>query len=302
MIIEKIMRTNVLGTIVLLCMLAVFTSCGSKTTGNTNVKESTVDQFEPDPRFATIDTLVYVLTETLSDSSLNELEQHYEEQSLAMKSYWYLNHKGGDESRIDEDVCNDLKVLADSLSGGSTFDMMQSCQIACAVARYLTAKDYCCNYSKNPLYQAEMRDWLVLEEELQEFYCTLASLANWGGSIVTITTSSAMAELAEARQADYAQLTKDGHHAGDEGMTTNEARANLIQEMEDAKSLEDDQTDKEYTEAVMKLCKSCDKVTMLLDKWLKSRNKLCEAEGIPESHTAQFIAQLSQLIMEYIEG
>jgi hypothetical protein len=195
-----------------------------------------------------------------------------------------------------------LKALADSLSGGSTFDMMQSCQIACAVARYLTAKDYCCNFSKNPLYQAEMSDWLVLEEELQEFYCTLASLANWGGSIVTITTSSAMAELAEARQADYAQLTKDGHHAGDEGMTTSEARANLIQEMEDAKSLEDDQTDKEYTEAVMKLCKSCDKVTMLLDKWLKSRNKLCEAEGIPESHTAQFIAQLSQLIMEYIEG
>ena len=90
------MRTNVLGTIVLLCMLAVFTSCGSKTTGNTNVKESTVEQFEPDIRFATIDTLVYVLTEALSDSSLNELEQHYEERSLAMKSYWYLNHKGGD--------------------------------------------------------------------------------------------------------------------------------------------------------------------------------------------------------------
>ena len=74
------------------------------------------------------------MTKSLSVHSTDELVAHFDTQAAAMKSYWYLNHKEGDESRIDEDVCNDLKVLADSLSGGSTVDMEQSNEITCAIA------------------------------------------------------------------------------------------------------------------------------------------------------------------------
>ena len=45
-----------------------------------------------------------------------------------------------------------------------------------------------------------------------------------------------------------------------------------------------------------------DKVAALLDKWIASRAALCQAEGIPEGHTARLIAQLSRLVMEIIEG
>ena len=303
MIIEKIMRTNVLGTIVLLCMLAVFTSCGSKTTGNTNVKESTVEQFEPDTRFATIDTLADFMTQNLFDHTTDELVAHVDTQAAAMKSYWYLNHKGGDESRIDEDVCNDLKVLADSLSGGSTVDMEQSNEITCAIARYLTAKEYCNNHIKNSLYQAEMHDWLLLEDELQAFYTDLAQLANWGGSISRVTGSGALSFLAKVRQEDYSKLKKGSSFADEEEMTVEEARTNLIQELEDAKSLEDDMgAGDDFNKTLESMRLHADKVVGLLDKWLASRVQLCEAEGIPTKHNAHLVAKLGQRIMELIEG
>ena len=44
-----------------------------------------------------------------------------------------------------------------------------------------------------------------------------------------------------------------------------------------------------------------DKVVVLLDKWLASRGELCKAEGIPDSHTANLVAQLGNHIMEIIE-
>lgn len=299
------MRKSFLSTVVLagmLCVLAVFASCDNKNTAGTEA-QATEEQFEPDARFASIDTLVDVLTQKLNDNSLDELVNRFDSQLGAMKSYWYLNHKGGDESRIDEDVCSDLTALADSLSGGNTFDMMRSNNINCAVSRYLTAQDYCKNYRENPLYQAEMSDWLKLEEELSGFYCDLASLANWGGSIVNITSSGAVAYVAKTRQKDYSQLKKGGNFAGSEGMTISEARTNLIQELEDAKSLEDDMdAGEDFKTTLNNMRGHADKVVELLDKWLESRAKLCEAEGIPESHTAHLVAQLGQRIMELIEG
>lgn len=299
------MKKKVFCTFVLTAMLsvlAVFTSCGNKNTAETEA-QATEEQFEPDARFASLDSVFIVMVDDLSDKTVDELVSHFEDKSLAVKSYWLLNHKGGDKSQMDKDVCGELKAMADSLSGGSTADMMTSGIISCAVARYLTTKEYVNNYSKNSLYQAEMNDWLVLEDELKNFYCDLAELANWGGSITKVTSASALASLAEARQEDYSQLKKGGNFAGSEEMTISEARTNMIQELEDAKSLEDDLVDDEdFRETLKNMRGHADKVVELLDKWLESRSKLCEAEGIPESHTAHLVAQLGQRIMEMIEG
>lgn len=290
----------------LFCVLSVFPSCGNneKTTNDTPALE-TAEQFEPDGRFASIDSLVDFLTENSTDETLDEFVKRFENQAAAFKSYWLLNHKGEDESRLDETVCGDLETLADSLSGGSTFDMMQSNRINCAVSRYLTAKDYCGQYRENPLYQAEMSDWLKLEDELSGFYCDLASLANWGGSIVNITSSGALAYMAKTRQEDYSQLKKGGKYANSELLTIAEAREDFIQELADAKSLEafDDISDiDDFNKTLNDMRGHADKVVELLDKWLESRAKLCEAEGVPESHTAHFIAKLGIRIMELIEG
>ena len=289
---------------VLLCVLAVFPSCGNKDKAVDDSQASVAaEQFEPDERFASIDSLVAFLTETPSEGTLDEFVKKFESQVVAMKSYWCLNHKGDDESRMDETVCGELKALADSLSGGSTFDMMQSGLINGAVSRYLTAKDYCGQYSENPLYQNEMSDWLKLEEELSGFYCDLASLANWGGSIVNITSSGALAYMVKARQEDYSQLKKGGKYADSELSTISEARANLIEELETAKSLEDDAVEgDDFRKTLNDMRAHADKVVELLDKWLESRAKLCEAEGIPENHTASLIAKLGTRIMELIEG
>ena len=290
----------------LLCVLSVFPSCGNKDKAvNDTPALETAEQFEPDGRFATIDSLVAFLTENPTDETLDGFVKSFENQAAAIKSYWYLNHKGEDESRLDETVCGDLKTLTDSLSGGSTFDMMQSNLIDGAVSHYLTAKDYCGQYSENPLYQDEMRDWLNLEKELSGFYINLASLANWGGSIVNITSSGALAYLAQNRQEDYCQLKKGGKFADSESMTISEARADFIQELDDAKSLEvidDIPNVDEFKNTLNDMKQHADKVVVLLDKWLESRAKLCEAEGIPESHTAHFIAKLGRRIMELIEG
>ena len=299
------MRKSFFGTVVLagmMCVLAVFASCDNKNTAGTEA-QATEEQFEPDVRFASLDSVFLVMVDDLSDKTVDELVYHFETKSLAVKSYWFLNHKGGDKSQMDKDVCSELKAMADSLSGGSTADMMTSGIISSAIARYLMTKEYVNNYSKNPLYQAEMNDWLVLEDELKNFYCDLAELANWGGSITKVTSANALAFLAEARQEDYSQLKKGGNFAGSEGMTISEARANLIQELEDAKSLEDDMGAGEDFKTTLKNMRGhADKVVELLDKWLESRTKLCEAEGVPESHTAHLVAQLGQRIMEMIEG
>lgn len=300
------MKKSFIRTVVLtsmLCVLAVFTSCGNKNTENAEATAPTSEQFEPDARFASIDSLVAFLTENPADETLDGFVKSFDTQAAAIKSYWYLNHKGEDESRLVETVCGDLKVLTDSLSGGSTFDMMQSNLIDGAVSHYLTAKDYCGQNGENPLYQDEMRDWLILEKELSGFYTDLASLANWGGSIVNITSSGALAHVAKARQEDYSQLKKGGKFADSESMTISEARANFIQELEDAKSLEDEMgAGDEFNKTLESMRLHADKVVELLDKWLESRAKLCEAEGVPESHTAHFIAKLGQRIMELIEG
>ena len=298
---KSFIRTVVLA--VMLCALTVFTSCGNKSTENAETAAPTSEQFEPDARFASIDTLVDVMTKSMSVHSTEELVAHFDTQAAAMKSYWYLNHKGGDESRIDEDVCNDLKVLADSLSGGSTVDMEQSNEITCAIARYLTAKEYCNNHIENSLYQAEMQDWLLLEDELQAFYTDLAQLANWGGTISRVTGSGALSFLAQVRQEDYSKLKKGSSFADEQDMTIEEARTNLIQELEDAKSLEDDMgAGDDFNKTLESMRLHADKVVESLDKWLASRVQLCEAEGIPTKHNAHLVAKLGQRIMELIEG
>ena len=300
----EIMNKLIFGA--LFCVLSVFPSCGNKEKAvNDTPALETAQQFEPDGRFASIDSLVAFLTENSSDENLDELVKRFENQAAAFKSYWCLNHKGEDESRLDETVCGDLKTLTDSLSEGSTFDMMQSNLISCAVSRYLTAKDYCGQYSENPLYQNEMRDWLMLEKELSDFYTNLASLANWQGSIVNITSSGAVAYVAKTRQEDYSQLKKGGNYAKSELLTIAEARADFIQELADAKSLEgySDIPDlDDFNKVLNDMQQHADKVVVLLDKWLESRAKLCEAEGVPESHTAHFISKLGARIMELIEG
>ena len=258
-------------------------------------------------RFASIDSLVDYMMEEFSSKTVDEFVNRYKQQAVAVKSYGLLNHKGEDADHWDEVVFRDLQALADSLSGGSTFDMVMSSRIERGMSHYLSAKDYCEKYSENPLYQAEMRDWLALEDELGSFYVNLAYLANWGGTIAHVTSSGSLAYMAEERQKDYCQLKKDGHFANSESLTIAEARADFIQELADAKSL-DSAMDEEmydgegYRETLKEMCEHADRVTVLLDKWLASRAQLCKAEGVPDNHTAHLIAVLGTRIMELIEG
>lgn len=287
----------------LLGVLAAFPSCGSKNKVVTADKSVASEQFVPDARFASIDSLVDFMTEGRFDETVQGFVDRYNAQQEAIKSYWYLNHKGESNLSIGKTVFRDLEILADSLSGGSTYDMTMCGRINCAMDRYFIAKEYCENHKDNALYQNEMRDWLVLEKELGDFYVDLAYLANWGGSIAHIISSGALAEFASMRQMDYSQLKRGGRFAATE-MTIAEARENLIQELADAKSLEadDDMYDAADFEGQLKqMREQADKVIVALDKWLVSRARLCEAEGIPESHTAYFIYMLSDEIMRLIE-
>lgn len=292
----------------MLCLLGTFLSCSGKNKVAASAQEPTsADAFEPDMRFASIDSLADFMMEEFSAKTVDEFVDRYEQQAAAIKSYGLLNHKGEDTNRLDEAVCSDLQALADSLSGGSTFDMVMCSRIERAVFHYLTAKDYCEKYSGNPLYQAEMRDWLALEDELGNFYVNLAYLANWGGSIAHVTSSGSLAYMAEMRQKDFCQFKKGGQFANSELLTIAEARADFIQELADAKSLDDAMADElydgeGYRETLKEMCEHADRVATLLDKWLDSRAKLCAAEGIPDDHTAHFIAVLGIRIMELIEG
>ena len=294
----------------MLCLLGTFLSCRGEKENKVaaNAQEATTaDAFEPDMRFASIDSLVDYMMEEFSSKTVDEFVNRYEQQAVAVKSYVLLNHKGEDTDHWDEVVFRDLQALADSLSGGSTFDMVMSGRIERGMSHYLIAKDYCEQYSENPLYQAEMRDWLALEDELGSFYVNLAYLANWGGTIAHVTSSGSLAYMAEERQKDYCQLKKDGHFANSESLTIAEARADFIQELADAKSL-DSAMDEEmydgegYRETLKEMCEHADRVTILLDKWLTSRAQLCKAEGVPDNHTAHLIAVLGTRIMELIEG
>ena len=294
----------------LLCLVGTFLSCRgekeNKVVANTQ-EATTADAFEPDMRFASIDSLVDYMMEEFSAKTVDEFVNRYKQKAVAVKSYGLLNYKGEDTNHWDEVVFRDLQALADSLSGGSTFDMVMSGRIERGMSHYLIAKDYCEQYSENPLYQAEMRDWLALEDELGSFYVNLAYLANWGGTIAHVTSSGSLAYMAEERQKDYCQLKKDGHFANSESLTIAEARADFIQELADAKSL-DSAMDEEmydgegYRETLKEMCEHADRVTVLLDKWLASRAQLCKAEGVPDNHTAHLIAVLGTRIMELIEG
>lgn len=306
------MKRSVFSTFLILVSVLFVTvncmACGNKGNAVTESPDKAkVDTFVPDQRFASMDSLADFIMEEFSAKTVDEFVNRYEQQAAAIKSYGLLNHKGVDANRLDEVVLRDLQVLADSLSGGSTFDMMMCGRIERAMSHYLTAKDYCGGYSENPLYQAEMRDWLALEDELGNFYVNLAYLANWGGSIVHVTSSGSLAYMAEVRQKDYSQLKKDGHFANSESLTIAEARADFIQELADAKSLDavmdDEMYDAEgYRKTLKEMCGHADRVTVLLDAWLDSRAKLCAAQSIPDAHTAHLIAELGTRMMELIEG
>ena len=143
---------------------------------------------------------------------------------------------------------------------------------------------------------------MLLENGLNEFYSNLAQVAYWRGSIVNVIISGTMGTLADARHADYLQLYKGGKFA-ESSMPITEARNNLIQEITDARSVEtENDADEDFKQVLNALNKSGDRVVELLDKWLVSRNKLCESLGVPESHTASLIDLFSRRIQEIIEN
>lgn len=288
----------------LLCGVMSLQACGNRNFAVADRPTATVNHMEPETRFASLDTLADFMTQDILDNgTLEKLVSRYESQTAAIASYWVLNGKEGDPDDMVNTVFKDLTTLADSLSGFSTMDMVQSSEISCAMAHYLTAQEYCRHYSNNPLYQAEMRDWLQLEDTLRVFYGELGYLANWGGSIARIIASGSMAFLAETRHDDYSQLKKGGRFAHSELPTIAEALTTLTEELLAAKSLEDDMNadDHYYREMLKEMRGHADMVVLLLDKWLTSRKRLCEAEGIPEAHTAHLVNLLSDHITDIIE-
>ena len=290
----------------MLSVAVTVSACGSK---DKSVKDAPAKEqtkpFEPDVRFASIDTLAeFMLENIMNQGTVDSFVANFESRSNAIASYWALNHKGQDQSQMSETVLTELKAVADKLSDGSTLDMMQSGELSCAIAQYQTAQDYCRLYSENPLYQAEMRDWLMLEDELDDFYCKLSYLAYWGGSMANVIYGGSMARLADLRHVDYSQLKKGGNYSGNGSMTIAEARANLIEEFAAAKSLEDDAVDggdEEYRNMLQDMRNHADKAVKCLDQWLASRVKLCDAEGVPDSHTAFLISELASCIQQLME-
>ncbi|MBQ6166411.1 MAG: hypothetical protein IJK41_03130 [Muribaculaceae bacterium] len=282
----------------MLCVAMSFTACGNKVNSSTAVEET-----EPDSRFADIDSLAEFMAQQFTENATpSNLESNYQACSDAMMSHWALSHKGEDENAMTDIVFNELKDVAGKLAEGSTVDMMRSGEINCAVAQYHTAKVYCDENRGNPLYQAEMSDWLQLENELSNFYGELATLANWDGTISKVIASGSRVFVAESRDDDYSQLKKGGNFAGSDDMTIAEARANLIQELEDAKSLEDDLVDDpNFKKTLQSMRERADRIVPLLDEWLAARAELGNAEAIPEAHTAHFIEKMGQQIMKMIE-
>ncbi len=295
-------RMIIFSTILLvaLCCTISLPSCAT----NSGKQESpdSVEQQDAETAISRDSLETLMLNDLRGIDDLGKYTEMYERQSAAIMSYWMGSHQGEDQGQIAETVFNEFKSLADSLGGGSTVDMMQSGEIMCAMYRYLTASEYCGKYQDNPLYQEEMRDWLKLENGLNEFYSNLAQVAYWQGSIVNVIISGTMGTLADARHADYLQLYKGGKFA-ESSMPINEARTNLIQEIADARSVEvEDDADEDFKQVLNALNKSGDRVVELLDKWLVSRNKLCESLGVPESHTASLIDLFSRRIQEIIEN
>ena len=256
-----------------------------------------------DDQVTTIDALAdRLIVGSWENQTPEQLEAHYKDQASAVNSYWTSAHQGEDQSKMNEGVCQELKALADSLSQGSTADMMRSGEINCAVSRYLTAQEYSTQHADNSLYQAEMRDWLQLEDKLVGFYRNLAELANWGGTISGPVAGKTLANLLQSRCDDYSRL-KSGNESDGDQSTVAEARANLIQELEAAKELPDDIADEDaFRNKLKDMRESADQIVVLLDKWLASRAEMCKAEKISEGRTAQLVNQISQLVMELVEG
>lgn len=285
--------------LVALCCTISLPSCA-----NSSKQESSdsVEQQDAGTAISRDSLVTLMLNDLRGIDDIGKYTEMFERQSAAIKSYWIGSHQGEDQAQMAETVFNEFKSLVDSLSGGSTVDMMQSGEIMCAMNRYLTASEYCGKYSDNPLYQEEMRDWLQLENGLNEFYSNLAQVAYWRGSIVNVIISGTMSSLADARHADYLQLYKGGKFA-ESSMPITEARTNLVQEIADARSVEvEADADEDFKHVVTALNESGDRVVELLDKWLVSRNKLCESLGVPESHTASLIDLFSRRIQEIIEN
>ena len=299
------MKRKLFSTIVLVGIMNVavgFAACENQKKAVTETT-ATAEQFEPDSRFASIDTLaVYMLDRQREIIENENLTDFYQSVSSAMKSYWYINHKDDDKNNVTKTVCHDLTVLADSLSDGSTWDMTQSGEIRGAISRYLTAQNYFDSHQQNPLYQKEMNAWIELENKLLDFYGGLTQVANWSGSIVNVIQGGNISAVADARWQDYSQLIQGGKFASCE-LSINDARTELIQEINDAKSLEDGLVDEEdYRNTLNDMRKAGDELIPLLDKWLETRAKLSESEGIPEAHTAHVIEFMAQRIQVLIEG
>ena len=299
------MKRKLFSTIVLVGIMNVavgFAACENQKKAVTETT-ATAEQFESDSRFASIDTLaVYMLDRQREIIKTENLVDFYQSVSSAMKSYWYINHKDDDKNNVTKTVCHDLTVLADSLSDGSTWDMTQSGEIRGAISRYLTAQNYFDSHQQNPLYQKEMNAWIELENKLLDFYGGLTQVANWSGSIVNVIQGGNISAVADARWQDYSQLIQGGKFASCE-LSINDARTELIQEINDAKSLEDGLVDEEdYRNTLNDMRKAGDELIPLLDKWLETRAKLSESEGIPEAHTAHVIEFMAQRIQVLIEG
>ena len=94
--------------VVMLGVVMGFTACGNS---NREVSESvSVDEIEPDSRFATIDSLAEFMAQQFADNtSLSKLESNYQACSDAIMSYWALNHKGEDDHAMTDIVFNELK-------------------------------------------------------------------------------------------------------------------------------------------------------------------------------------------------
>lgn len=278
-------------------LAALCLSCSQSTSENNGQAEQDAGMV------VSMDSLKSLMLNDLN--GIDDLEKYagmYERQTTAMTSYWNQIHKDMDPSQMVNTVFGELQARADSLSGGSTMDMVESGELRCAMSRYQSANEYFGKYSDNPLYQEEMRDWLQLEKGLNDFYSNLAQVAYWRGSIVNVIISGAMADVATSRMDDYSQLFKDGKFA-ECPMSVSEARTNLIEEINGARSVEsENEGDEEFAKTVKALNESGDKVVVLLDKWLASRNKLCESLGIPESQTSALIEHFTSQIQRIIEN
>ena len=109
-----------LGSALMLCLLGTFLSCNGKNMVAANaMAPTTAAVFEPDVRFASIDSLAEYMMDEFSAKTIDEFVNRYEQQAVAVKSYGLLNHKGEDNNRWDETVCRDLRALADSLSAAA---------------------------------------------------------------------------------------------------------------------------------------------------------------------------------------